>query len=837
MSTEKTAIFRKDDMQIRGGGRSLFPVPGFDITDIVLQIFLSVLSAWAFVHLFTTAFDLTVNEPVFILFAFALSTLMALLVRGRKAGIYILAAVIAVGIVFLILKWDKVVAECSGLYDRLITTFGKTYGFTNNTTPEADYDYRVTWIMICFAVIPIWQTSYTYGKKMYPMLLAVFLLIPLYIDLAAGAGPSVLSMILAAVDIVALFITCRAEFINRNVLLSEVTEKKMRFMICLVSSVLAAALVCLSAFVIYPALEETIENLRERYSSHFLTDLLADLDGNPLNLSDDGLNEGDLSSSGNVVRNGESVFTVTFDKASPYPTYLRGFVGDVYTGERWTTDDAELPVDCLPDKVGFDDIYEGNPSADSLFYRNPYLYYQAVRAGEVTHPAESLNTLTVNKKGFGHIAYFPYFVRGRIRKMSESLPYAFVKDLYVLGTDQDNIEVPYYMIPSLSDALTASAQVGAGAGGGATVRYEQADELLSLLNGRYNAGKTENDLYRKPYDEYVLTDTDGSESHVRLEDASIAAYEAYVETVCTELPEDLDIEEALAEIRAQIAGGASDTAACVAAVQRYLASHCVYTLNPGDTDREKDFVETFLFERKTGYCVHFAASGAVLLRALGIPARYVEGYLVPAANARETVSVTDFEAHAWCEIFIRDFGWFPVDMTPTDAPEQPESETESTPADETQPETTKPPTMPERPPEPPKKPDEPERSLLWLWLLLSLMVLGALGVLIWRHYFRIVPLEELSEGRNTRETYLELYDRLRKSRFTKQPRFCADDSVSEIRELYPEIPEKEIARMQALAKEAFYSENRFGAETVVWLYPYYKNGSFARPAKLPEEQA
>ena len=41
-----------------------------------------------------------------------------------------------------------------------------------------------------------------------------------------------------------------------------------------------------------------------------------------------------------------------------------------------------------------------------------------------------------------------------------------------------------------------------------------------------------------------------------------------------------------------------------------------------------DFATWFLQEAKSGYCVHFATTGTVLLRALGIPARYAEGYIV-----------------------------------------------------------------------------------------------------------------------------------------------------------------------------------------------------------------
>ena len=61
----------------------------------------------------------------------------------------------------------------------------------------------------------------------------------------------------------------------------------------------------------------------------------------------------------------------------------------------------------------------------------------------------------------------------------------------------------------------------------------------------------------------------------------------------------------------------------------------------------------------------------ILYRLYGIPARYVSGYMVqPSAfSMREDGSfhanVTDGQAHAWVEIFQPEYGWMPVEMTPS----------------------------------------------------------------------------------------------------------------------------------------------------------------------------
>lgn len=101
-----------------------------------------------------------------------------------------------------------------------------------------------------------------------------------------------------------------------------------------------------------------------------------------------------------------------------------------------------------------------------------------------------------------------------------------------------------------------------------------------------------------------------------------------------------------------------------------LRSHASYTLTPGRAPVNQDIVEYFLFENHEGYCVHFASAATLMYRLYGIPARYASGYAVaPSAFTRQedgswTAEVTDESAHAWTEIFLEDYGWTPVEVTP-----------------------------------------------------------------------------------------------------------------------------------------------------------------------------
>ncbi len=105
------------------------------------------------------------------------------------------------------------------------------------------------------------------------------------------------------------------------------------------------------------------------------------------------------------------------------------------------------------------------------------------------------------------------------------------------------------------------------------------------------------------------------------------------------------------------------------ALQHFHQQPFVYTLTPPRL--EQDPVDQFLFETRRGFCEHYAAAFTLLMRAAGLPARVVTGYLGGEVNpVGNYLIVRQSDAHAWSEVWLPDRGWVRVDPTAAVAPER-----------------------------------------------------------------------------------------------------------------------------------------------------------------------
>ena len=107
------------------------------------------------------------------------------------------------------------------------------------------------------------------------------------------------------------------------------------------------------------------------------------------------------------------------------------------------------------------------------------------------------------------------------------------------------------------------------------------------------------------------------------------------------------------------------------ALCNYLKENYTYNLQSKPIP-EEDNVYQFLFNQKEGVCQDFASSMVLMCRSIGIPARYVTGYLVTEKKegTSSTYVVRQKDAHAFAEAYIPAYGWMLFDPTPPIAAEE-----------------------------------------------------------------------------------------------------------------------------------------------------------------------
>ncbi|MBA6266072.1 DUF3488 domain-containing transglutaminase family protein [Colwellia sp. MB02u-18] len=94
-----------------------------------------------------------------------------------------------------------------------------------------------------------------------------------------------------------------------------------------------------------------------------------------------------------------------------------------------------------------------------------------------------------------------------------------------------------------------------------------------------------------------------------------------------------------------------------------------YTLQPPRLNNNS--LDQFYFDTRAGFCEHYASSFTYLMRAAGIPARMVVGYLGGEFNlSGNYLSVYQRNAHAWSEVWLPNDGWQRIDPTAAVDPER-----------------------------------------------------------------------------------------------------------------------------------------------------------------------
>ena len=326
------------------------------------------------------------------------------------------------------------------------------------------------------------------------------------------------------------------------------------------------------------------------------------------------LPNGDLKDAKTLSYTDEVVMNVKMQK--PSAVYLKGYVGSVYSNNRWNS----LPAAA----------YSGNYTGLFEWLAKNKFYPQSQISGLCSiSPQLSSSGITVNNIALkSKYIYAPY----------EAVP---TKDLLPQKVDygQDTGIFSTGLFGTRSYSFSMVSPI--------TADYGTAD-----LNQwvKENIGDNAN------YSQYVKDEM---------------AYRAFVYKNYLDVPGETKkaIDTYFTKTTMDFLKNKS-TQSVIDFLRRYYLQKLSFSTEIKPLPANSDFISNFL-KTGTGYDVHFATLSVMVLRSAGIPARYVEGYYLPhsyvdiySKTENATLEIKDSFAHAWVEIYADGIGWIPAELTP-----------------------------------------------------------------------------------------------------------------------------------------------------------------------------
>ncbi|MBQ6810296.1 MAG: hypothetical protein IJO94_02690 [Firmicutes bacterium] len=318
--------------------------------------------------------------------------------------------------------------------------------------------------------------------------------------------------------------------------------------------------------------------------------------------------EGDLDAVDSFVFFEDTALEITI--SDPQSLYLRGYVGTEYTEEGWTaTDKADL--------YEYADLFYWLHADD--FFGTSQICSAAKASGQNADPI-TVTVKNVNAKQ--KYIYAPYELldgnsgKAAFRIGDVSLNEADYKDASL---------VTYTMFPN---------------------QVRNAGELSETLRTLYDAG-----------DEHAV-------SYLEKE----SAYREFVYATSLGIPEEAETVLQTHLGKPDLSSGHGDYCEAIQNIYDVLLMNTTYNEDCGPVPEDVDFLRYFLEISTEGYSVHYATAATLMFRYYGIPARYVEGYIVTpedvSAAEGDTIAIDGGNAHAWVEYYRDGVGWIPLETTP-----------------------------------------------------------------------------------------------------------------------------------------------------------------------------
>lgn len=402
---------------------------------------------------------------------------------------------------------------------------------------------------------------------------------------------------------------------------TDATDRRMRQKLAII--LMLTCLVCggiFYAFIPPQRYENNVEKLTQAKNSlvaltswegeDVLTWLKAYFNG-------DAISYGKIGKKSEVTYTGETMLKLSGDVNSNYGLYLKGYVGDVYENNRWSSRKSD--EDFKKDWKTLDDI--------GVTLENWHTQLRNELGDQETSGEDDIwktGVLRVRNIAFGYGNYLvPCLPTGAYKSLENGRS----------TIDEPGIDyaVEYYLkYPAIlrSDMLKGN--------------YRMANGIF------WGNNEAERELLKEFAEKYYLQVPES------------------LNGVCVEFEQYLKEQNNLLE---RFQKGTASKSDIIQAVKTYITRDTSYSLSPGKTPSDRDSVEYFLKESKKGYCIYYATTAAMLLRSVGIPTRYVEGMYVSKEELKdcapnEEIKVPDEDAHAWIEVFDEKYGFVTVEVTP-----------------------------------------------------------------------------------------------------------------------------------------------------------------------------
>lgn len=588
---------------------------------------LSMTLSWALTLVMNQYYELRVSIALCAFFCFFSSLFLYLFDLNKKNAVSYLLVVSILPILALIF-WMKKLNPMDWLKD--LSGWIASY----NGSEELYVAHHANFIIFCIGLLSALLFYLLTKRQTAKIILAVAIMVVMIIlcvnkidSNKAVVGIGIFYMLTIIVELYGSIYSRKAGKVNKKEGILYLAP------ICLVLAVLSVSLPSKPEPISWKAVTSVYYNIKEQveiwktdldyYFGNRESEFFVSLTG----YSEEG---GNLNNNGGLIK--DNKVALRFSSTSrEYPLYLIGSVSDSYTGTRWeksrldftqgeyeySMDYAELVyalsrqdletlennrfVERVSLKIKYNNI-----KTRTLFYpiKNSYFKMLSGQKGISLEPANIIFDKAQGKGTFYESVFFAMNLQGD----------AFVK----MMRDADTFS--YKNILSVNEEATSWLQQNT---------FEDSKNLIKLRPELYE------ELDKRA---------------------------AMIATQYTALPEELP--DRVKELAEAITADFDTSYDKLKAIEVYLQGY-TYTLSPKLGPKDQDFIDYFLFEGKEGYCTSFATAMAVLGRCIGIPTRYVEGFVAKYENQDEDhmFPIKNSQAHAWAEAYLEGVGWIPFEAT------------------------------------------------------------------------------------------------------------------------------------------------------------------------------